>query len=276
MNGEFDLLFTRFKGRIQDAEKSHAAGTCVFNLQDYLVCEEFSLKIDEQEAETIAVKLNFRDSNEVLLTNLQDEEEDKEQLQIEMKIETCAFLNFFILKPDVQFIKQIKTKKDGSIEYRYYVAAKLIAIDDDNQNSNGTGYVKTITQFYDVQTPNKIRHLIEPQRRYEVKFLLDQSFIKAFNEQDQLWQIMPIVLKGDNSVLGTVIFEKYGTDEIVLSFFQSQFSKLAKKSDDLDQEEEDLQFPQNPVPQTWIVDYPLLAYKTFTPNNKEIAIVHLA
>ena len=27
--------------------------------------------------------------------------------------------------------------------------------------------------------------------------------------------------------------------------------------------------------QSWVVDYPLLAYKTFTPNNKEIAIIHL-
>lgn len=33
---------------------------------------------------------------------------------------------------------------------------------------------------------------------------------------------------------------------------------------------------QEPVPQSWIVDYPLLAYKTFTPRNKEIAIVHMA
>ena len=30
------------------------------------------------------------------------------------------------------------------------------------------------------------------------------------------------------------------------------------------------------MPQTWIVHYPLLAYKNFNPNNKEICIVHLA
>ena len=30
------------------------------------------------------------------------------------------------------------------------------------------------------------------------------------------------------------------------------------------------------MPQSWIVDYPLLAYKTFTPKNKEIAILHMA
>ena len=33
---------------------------------------------------------------------------------------------------------------------------------------------------------------------------------------------------------------------------------------------------QEPVSQTYMVDYPLLAYKTFNPKNKEIAIMHLA
>ena len=37
-----------------------------------------------------------------------------------------------------------------------------------------------------------------------------------------------------------------------------------------------LDYPQQPVPQSWMVDYPLLAYKTATPMNKEIAIVHMA
>lgn len=30
------------------------------------------------------------------------------------------------------------------------------------------------------------------------------------------------------------------------------------------------------MPQSWIVDYPLLAYKTYSPDNSEIAIVHMA
>ena len=30
------------------------------------------------------------------------------------------------------------------------------------------------------------------------------------------------------------------------------------------------------MPQTHVVDYPLLAYKTFSPRNREICIVHLA
>ena len=38
----------------------------------------------------------------------------------------------------------------------------------------------------------------------------------------------------------------------------------------------DLDYPQQPAPQTWMVDYPLLVYKTATPRDREIAIVHMA
>ena len=36
-----------------------------------------------------------------------------------------------------------------------------------------------------------------------------------------------------------------------------------------------IDYPQQPVPQSWMVDYPLLAYKTVTPMNREIAIVNM-
>ena len=39
---------------------------------------------------------------------------------------------------------------------------------------------------------------------------------------------------------------------------------------------ESIDFPQETMIQPWIVDYPLLAYKTASPTNKEIAIVHMA
>jgi len=38
----------------------------------------------------------------------------------------------------------------------------------------------------------------------------------------------------------------------------------------------ELDYPQSPVNQTWIVDYPLLAYKTLSPMNREIAIINVA
>lgn len=38
----------------------------------------------------------------------------------------------------------------------------------------------------------------------------------------------------------------------------------------------ELHYPQQPVPQSWIVDYPLLAYKTYNPKNNELAVIHMA
>ena len=35
-------------------------------------------------------------------------------------------------------------------------------------------------------------------------------------------------------------------------------------------------YPQENTNQSWIVDYPLLAYKTASPTNKEIAVAHMA
>ena len=42
------------------------------------------------------------------------------------------------------------------------------------------------------------------------------------------------------------------------------------------QKQEVLKYPLKPLQQSWIVDYPMLAYKCMSPDNKEIALVHLA
>ena len=34
--------------------------------------------------------------------------------------------------------------------------------------------------------------------------------------------------------------------------------------------------PQHAIEQKWIVDYPILAYKSVTPDNKEIVLAHLS
>ena len=44
----------------------------------------------------------------------------------------------------------------------------------------------------------------------------------------------------------------------------------------LDEAEKTRDYPQSPLSQTWIVDYPILAYKTVSPMNNEIAIIHMA
>jgi len=52
--------------------------------------------------------------------------------------------------------------------------------------------------------------------------------------------------------------------------------KKAKAKESKEKEVTALDYPQAPVDQSWIVDYPLLAYKTLTPNNREIAIMNVA
>ena len=70
-------------------------------------------------------------------------------------------------------------------------------------------------------------------------------------------------------VFGTVVFDEtgHGSDELALSFFTTTLDSVKK---------ENLEYPQRPVAQSWQVEYPMLAYKSFTPDNKEICIVNLA
>ena len=78
---------------------------------------------------------------------------------------------------------------------------------------------------------------------------------------------MPILINNRNEVIGSVVYEEYGTDDFILEFFTA---KLDRKDDDI------FDYSQRPLAQTWIVDYPLLAYKDYTPENKDIVIVHMA
>lgn len=79
---------------------------------------------------------------------------------------------------------------------------------------------------------------------------------------------MPIAINDRREVMGSIIYEQYGSDDLTLEFFSAPLEK--EKGDD------ELDYSQNPLSQTFIVDYPLLAYKSFNPNNREICIVHMA
>jgi hypothetical protein len=57
---------------------------------------------------------------------------------------------------------------------------------------------------------------------------------------------------------------------MILTFFQSK-----SLSDPIGENMKELN-PQNPVPQTWIVDYPLLAYKSYVPQNNELIVLNIA
>ena len=65
-----------------------------------------------------------------------------------------------------------------------------------------------------------------------------------------------------------MIYEDAGTADLLLNFIQANVVKESKP--------ELMNFPQYPISQNYIVDYPILAYKTMSPDDREIAIVHLA
>ena len=80
----------------------------------------------------------------------------------------------------------------------------------------------------------------------------------------------PSRIDASGRIFGSVIYEEMGSDDLVLNFMTAQIPSGPK---DASQERD---YPQQPVPQSWMVDYPLLAYKNWTPMNKEITIVHMA
>ena len=65
------------------------------------------------------------------------------------------------------------------------------------------------------------------------------------------------------SVVSSVIFEDPCNGELTLNFYTSK----------LDSDE--MEYYQAPLHQTFRIDYPLLAYKHMTPDNKEIVLMHL-
>ena len=77
---------------------------------------------------------------------------------------------------------------------------------------------------------------------------------------------MPIVINERGKVYGSVVYEDPVTADLSLNFYSGSVGK-----DDIE-----LDFSQQPTPQSWAVDYPMLAYKTIEPDDHSIALVHLA
>ena len=63
---------------------------------------------------------------------------------------------------------------------------------------------------------------------------------------------------------GSAIFENMESGKVDLCIFKS-----------VDQEY-NAPYPQKAKRQSWVIDYPILAYKSVSPDNKEIVICHLA
>ena len=73
--------------------------------------------------------------------------------------------------------------------------------------------------------------------------------------------------KDEISVVGSLIYEEPATGDLSLNFYSAKFKQ-----------ETDLEpfFPQQPLRQSWIVNYPYFVYKCATPDNRDIALVHLS
>ena len=72
--------------------------------------------------------------------------------------------------------------------------------------------------------------------------------------------------KDQISVVGSLIYEEPATGDHSLSFYSAKFKNEAEQP----------RFPQQPLRQSWIVNYPYLAYKSTSPDNRDIVLVHLA
>ena len=68
-------------------------------------------------------------------------------------------------------------------------------------------------------------------------------------------------------MIGSFIYENSNNADLSCNFYTASLNE--RKLELMD-------FPQEPMQQTWTVDYPMLAYKTMSPKNREIALVHLA
>ena len=83
------------------------------------------------------------------------------------------------------------------------------------------------------------------------------------------------IIDSKGRYLSSIIYEEYTTEELSLNFF-SAYTDRCKEWTEKKEEEKQLDYPQSPLEQSWIVDYPLMAYNYLTPKNREIVIIHLA
>ena len=85
--------------------------------------------------------------------------------------------------------------------------------------------------------------------------------------------IMPILITSDGQCFGSIVYEEFGTDHLTLEFYTSNLHDTETiHEDDLTF----LHYPQRPLDQKWIVEYPLIAYKHYSPQNREIVITNIA
>ena len=111
----------------------------------------------------------------------------------------------------------------------------------------------------------------EPRTFYKLRFNLNKAFSTTkFTLDDLTWQCMDstIVFNRDktkvvsNKLSGSILYEDFDTNELKLNFYNATV-ETARTS----LTERKYECPQAPLGQSWIVEYPLLAYKSCTPDN---------
>lgn len=138
-----------------------------------------------------------------------------------------AQLRYFIKEPDVIFVRK---GEDA------YIQAKLTGIEDEDQTGNGDGYVDTELNLYKVSetlqtipgVPLKLKKKkkkLEPSKTV-LKFLVNQSLEQCQATKDeQLWKSMPIAIDQGDQVIGSLIYEEYGSDDLILEFFTAPLNR---------------------------------------------------
>ena len=75
------------------------------------------------------------------------------------------------------------------------------------------------------------------------------------------------LITAKNEIIGAILFEKPHRKEVTLNWY---FTSLIPVKDG------QLKYPQERMKQSFIVNYPMLAYKEMSPDNSKISLVHLA
>ena len=116
-----------------------------------------------------------------------------------------------------------------------------------------------------------------PTKKFDIELTMSQSLIQSMQSDGRyLTSFMPMTVDIDRiqsltkedgpplQLTGSAIYEDKQTGELGFSIFRSS-SKDSRKL-----------CPQEALRQSFAVDYPILVYKSVSPDNKELVLCHLA
>ena len=86
-------------------------------------------------------------------------------------------------------------------------------------------------------------------------------------DSDCMMKVSTPLVTSELEVIGAIIFEQSDHSELTLNWYFTHLRPAKGWR---------IKYSQEPLNQSWIVDYPMLAYKSQLPTNREIALVHLA